>query len=172
MRETPAEIAELQALLDRSRAGASEHLRDIVDEQRALSATDLAGLLTGMRVLSVATVTRRGEPRIAALDGHFLHGRWVVSTSGTSVKARHLQARPQVSAAYLEGEDLGVFTHGNAHLLAEGEPGFAETLDHLIAHYGQDPRTWGPDIRLYRIDPAWMVGYAHDRERVRGERLG
>ena len=57
MYETPKEVAALQDLLDRSIAGSTEHLRAIIRDQRVLSAEDLVALLTGMKVLSVATVT-------------------------------------------------------------------------------------------------------------------
>jgi Pyridoxamine 5'-phosphate oxidase len=89
--ETRDEITALQELLDASRASATTHLRSIIDDDRALTARDLAALLTGMRVLSVATVTARGEPRISALDGHFLHATWTFSTSGSAAKARHMR---------------------------------------------------------------------------------
>jgi pyridoxine/pyridoxamine 5'-phosphate oxidase len=52
-----------------------------------------------VRTLNLATVTAGGEPRISAVDGHFLHARWVFSTSVTSAKARHILARPAVSAS-------------------------------------------------------------------------
>src|SRR5947207_15115277 len=103
MLETPDEIASLQQLLDASRASATAHLRSIITDDRALTARDLVALLTGMRVLSVATVTARGEPRISALDGHFLHATWTFSTDGSSAKARHLRARPAVSVAHVDG---------------------------------------------------------------------
>ena len=73
MLETPEETAELQELLDRSHAGSTEHLRGIIGPKVTLRAVDIGALMTGMKVLSVATVTARGEPRISALDGHFLH---------------------------------------------------------------------------------------------------
>jgi hypothetical protein len=38
MKETEAELAALQVLLDRSHAGASEHLLSIIDDPRSLSA--------------------------------------------------------------------------------------------------------------------------------------
>ena len=80
MLETTDEIDALQALLDASHARATGHLRGIIDDDRTLTAEQLVALLTGMKVLSVATVTARGEPRISALDGHFLHGTWTFST--------------------------------------------------------------------------------------------
>ncbi|MGI8697816.1 MAG: pyridoxamine 5'-phosphate oxidase family protein [Mycobacteriales bacterium] len=50
--------------------------------------------LQGMRTLSVATVTARGEPRISAVDGHLLHAKFVFTTAGSAAKARQLRARP------------------------------------------------------------------------------
>src|SRR4051794_41951188 len=99
MHETPDELARLQRLLDDSHGRATEHLRGIISDDRTLAATHVVGLLTGMKAISVATVTARGEPRISAMDGHFLHGTWTFSTSRTAAKARHLAARPAGSDA-------------------------------------------------------------------------
>ena len=82
---------------------------------------DIAALLTGMKVISAATVTAQGEPRISAMDGHFLHGTWTFSTSRTSAKARHLARRPAVSIAHVDGEALAVFSHGHVVELAGDE---------------------------------------------------
>jgi hypothetical protein len=163
MKEIAGELASLQTLLDASLAGATEHLRAIVTPVRALDARELRDLLTGMRTLAVATVTATGEPRVSGVDGHFLHGRWVFSTSGSAAKARHLRARPAVSAAHLLGDDLGVFCHGRAHFLQRENPDWPEIDAHLTAHYGSSPTTWEPDIAYLRIDPHWMVGYAGDK---------
>ncbi|WP_305784093.1 pyridoxamine 5'-phosphate oxidase family protein [Symbioplanes lichenis] len=159
MLETPSEVAALQELLDKSRAGATSHLREIVNDDRAATAADLVRLLTGMKVLSVATVTAAGEPRISALDGHFLHGTWTFGTSGTAAKAVHLRKRPAVSVAHVDGEKLAVFSHGQAEELTQDDPGFTEIIEHWTAHYGSSPLTWGPDIRMYRLRPHWMIGY-------------
>jgi hypothetical protein len=67
MRETKAELQALEQLLDSSRARASEHLRGIINERRTLSAADVVGLLSGMKVISLATVTASGQPRISAV---------------------------------------------------------------------------------------------------------
>ncbi|HYO39474.1 MAG TPA: pyridoxamine 5'-phosphate oxidase family protein [Nocardioidaceae bacterium] len=164
MRETDAEVEALQALLDASHARATDHLRSIISDDRVLSAQDLVRLLTGVKVLSVATVTARGEPRISAMDGHFLHGTWSFGTSGSSAKAAHLSARPQVSVAHVDGEQLGVFSHGRAEQLVAGDADLDETVAHWTRHYGRSPLELGPDVRLYRYRPTWMVGYAADRE--------
>ena len=166
MYETPEEVAALQTLLDRSYAGATEHLKGIINDQRRLTAEDLVALLTGMRVLAVATVTAAGEPRVSALDGHFLHGTWSFSTSGSSAKASHLRARPVVSVAHIDNEELAVFSHGRVTELAKTDSDYDEILDHWIRHYDSSPLDWGPDVRMYRYAPEWMVGYAFQRDEV------
>jgi general stress protein 26 len=165
MLETPEEISALQALLDASHARATGHLRSIIDDDRTLTAEQLVALLTGMKVLAVATVTARGEPRISALDGHFLHGTWTFGTAGSSAKARHLQRRPAVSVAHIDGEDLAFFTHGEADLLLPGSER-DEVEAHWTAHYGSSPFSWGEDIRMYRLRMTWAVAYAAKRDEL------
>lgn len=160
MRETTAEIEALQALMEASYARSTDHLREIVTGERRPGARWVVEQLTGMKVLSLATVTARGEPRVSAVDGHFLHGAWTFGTDGRSAKARHLQARPAVSVAHVDGERIGVFTHGRAERLLPESPAYAGTIAHWTAHYGSDPTTWGDDVRLYRVEPTWMVAYA------------
>jgi general stress protein 26 len=167
MLETPEELARLQSLLDASRARATDHLRGIIHDDRALSAEQVVALLPGMKVVSVATVTAHGEPRISAMDGHFLHGTWTFSTSRTAAKARHLAARPAVSVAHVEGEQFALFSHGRAVELGGDE--LAELDRHWTAHYGSSPLSWG-DVVMYRLDPSWMVGYAWKRDELLAER--
>ncbi|WBC12317.1 pyridoxamine 5'-phosphate oxidase family protein [Micromonospora sp. WMMA1947] len=61
-----------------------------------------------MCTLALSSVTAKGEPRISGVDGHFLRGKWYFGTAPDAAKARHLAARPAVSAAHMRGEDLGV----------------------------------------------------------------
>lgn len=166
MRETDHELSTLQLLLDASHSAATAHLRGIINESRTLTAREIAALMSGMRVLSVATVTASGEPRISALDGHFWHARWVFTTSGAAAKAQHLRRRPAVSAACVEGEEVAVFTHGHAEFLTQGDRDFDEVIAHLTDHYRSSPLSWGDDIAVCRVQPSWMVGYAFDRDRV------
>jgi Pyridoxamine 5'-phosphate oxidase len=166
MLETDDEITALQTLLDASHASSTEHLRNIISDDRVLSARDLVALLTGMKVLSVATVTASGEPRISALDGHFLHASWTFSTSGTAAKARHLAARPSVSVAHIDNEELAVFSHGRVERFREDDPDWDETIGHWTAHYGSSPLSWGDDIHMFRYQAHWMVGYAWKRDEL------
>lgn len=56
MLETPEDLDRLQGLLDRSAADAGPHLRGIITDERRLSAARLCQVLSGMRLLVVATV--------------------------------------------------------------------------------------------------------------------
>jgi general stress protein 26 len=167
MLETPEDLARLQAVMDASYARSTDHLRGIIHGGRTLTAAQVVGLLTGMKVISVATVTASGEPRISALDGHFLHGTWTFGTSRTAAKARHLARRPAVSVAHVDGEDLAVFSHGRVVELTEGAE-LDEVDRHWTAHYGSSPLSWGePGANvLYRLEPTWLVGYAAHREEL------
>lgn len=167
MRETPDELAHLQSLLDRSLSGATKHLRSIVTE-RTVTADQLTRVLSGMCTLALSTVTAASEPRVSAVDGHFLHGRWHFGTARTAAKARHLAARPAASAAHLRGEDLGVFVHGTVDELnrLEGDPSpvWPELLDYLREFYGDDAFDWEREVVYYRLEPHWMAVYAPDLE--------
>lgn len=164
MLETPAQLDDLQTLLDDSVRSSTRHLRSIIDDDRVVTASDLVRALRGMKVISVATTTARGEPRISALDGHFLFGTWTFSTAGDAAKAGHLEHRPAVSVSYVDGEEFALFAHGDAPRLMPDDPDFAAIHRHWSDHYGGSPLEWGPDIRFYRLRPHWMVGYAAHRE--------
>jgi hypothetical protein len=163
MKETAEEITGLQALLDAAYKRSTEHLRSIITGPRRLDADALVRVLTGMCTLNLATVTARGEPRISAVDGHFLHARWVFTTAGSAAKARHLRARPATSISYVDGERIGVFSHGDVEFLTPEHPDFEEVEAYLTKHYGSSPASWGPDIVYCRQQPTWMVGYGDQK---------
>jgi hypothetical protein len=160
MNESPAELAALQRLLDDSFARSSTHLQSIMTPERRLTAERMAAELTGVAVLNVATVTSRCEPRISALDGHFLHAHWLATTAGDSPKARQLRARPVISTSYTPRDGFGVFCHGAVRFLEPGTVEYDELEAHCVRTYGQSPQVWGPDIAYLRIEPTWMVGFA------------
>jgi hypothetical protein len=159
MLETAEELDNLQQLLDRSMAGAGEHLRGIITGERRLSATELAGRLPGMRLLVVATVTADGRPLAGPVDGYFLHGTFWFSSGRNSVRMRHLATRPAVSATHLPGEELAVTVHGRAELVGLREPAGAELrqamLDWYVPRQGPEFETWldALDAVAARIEP-------------------
>ena len=166
MLETAEELGNLQQLLDRSMAGAGEHLRGIITGERRLSAADLAARLRGMRLLTVATVTADGRPLAGPVDGYFLHGTFWFSSGRNSVRMRHLAARPAVSATHLPGEELAVTVHGRAELLELRDPAAAELrqamLDWYVPRQGPEFESWlnALDAVAARIEPAKMFTFA------------
>jgi len=171
VRETAAELDDLQALLDASLSRSTSHLRSII-VGRTLTAEQLTQVLVGMCTLALSTVTAKGEPRISGVDGHFLHGKWFFGTARGAAKARHLAARPAASVAHLRGEDLGVFTHGTVEILnpEHGEPAadWPDLLAYFKGFYGDDAFDWNKDVVYYRLHPHWMTAYAPDVEKLTG----
>jgi hypothetical protein len=135
MLETPQELDHLQELLDASMVSAGPHLRDIIGEERRISAPALAERLQGLRLLVLATASADGRPLTAPVDGYFLHGMFWFSLGAEAVRTRHLRVRPHVSATYLRGEGLAVTVHGTAERFAIGDPACAELRQAMLDEY-------------------------------------
>ena len=146
MLETSGEMDRLQRLLDESAAGAGAHLRDIITDERRLSAQELCARLQGMCLLVLATVTRDGRPLVGPVDGYLLHGSFFLSSGRNSVRMAHLASRPAVSATYLPGEELAVTVHGRAELFEMSDPAAGELrqamLDYYLPKQGPAFETW------------------------------
>jgi hypothetical protein len=137
--ETPADVAALQDLLDRSYAGAGAHLLRIHTPERRLGAAQLAERLTGMCLLTLATVTADGRPVAGPVDGIFFRGAFHFGSSPDSVRFRHIRARPQVSATHLPGEELGITVHGRAEMVDVSGGPFRDTLlEVYVPRYGPE----------------------------------
>lgn len=168
MHETPEEIDRLQALLDRSAAGAGAHLRSIITDDRRLSARELCRRLTGMRLLVLATVTADGRPLAGPVDGYLLHGAFHFSSGRDAVRTHHLAARPSVSATHLPGEELAVTVHGRAELFELDDPAHGDLrramLDHYLPLQGPAFETWldGADAVGARIEADRMFTFHLD----------
>lgn len=156
----PEPADELQQLLDASFASASEHLLSIMTPPRRLSAQRLLAELPCPAVLNIATVTAAAEPRISAVDGHFLNGHWFFTTAADSPKARQLRARPAISASYTPRDGFGMFCHGRVAVLDTGNSDRQLVVEHFREVYGQSPDEWGTEIFYARIEPHWMVAFA------------
>ena len=138
MHETPTDIAALQALLDRSYAAAGEHLLRIHTPERRLNAEQIAERLTGMTLLTLATVTADGRPIAGPVDGVFFRGAFHFGSAPDSLRFRHIRVRPQVSATYLPGEQLGITVHGRAERVDVSSGAFRQALlDVYMPRYGE-----------------------------------
>jgi len=101
MRESPAELEQLQELIDRSTEGAGPFLRNAFEmPERSLSARQLVERLDGARTVALATTTARGEPRVAPIGALFVHGAFHLPTVAQAARTRHLAARPAASVTY------------------------------------------------------------------------
>jgi hypothetical protein len=154
MYESESELAALQALLDRSLADAGPHLRDILLPRR-MTARQVVMRMRGMKLLTVATVSRDGRPVSGAVDGYLLHGELWFSSSADAVRTRHLRRNPAASAIWLPDETTQFVVHGDAELIPFGDDRAAELrramLDHYVPRQGPD---WANFIDLFIAEEA------------------
>ena len=164
MHESADDLDALQQLLDRSYAAAGAHLLHIHTPDRRLSAEQVAARLTGMCLLTLATVTADGRPICDPVDGIFYRGSFHFGSSPDSVRFRHIRSRPHVSATHLPAEEFAVTVHGRAVPvdIGAGEPFRRVVLDVYEPRYGKD---WGEQFLdsgpVYaRIDAERMFTFA------------
>ena len=161
MRETAAEVAELQSLIDRSLARTGPHMRAIVHPGKySLNAKQVVKLLDGMKTIAVAAPAPNGDPLVGPMDGWFLHGKFYFSSSGDAVRIRGLRKRPRASIAYFEGERFLINAHGDAVLMFKGHPDVAEIEDVFHDHYGGSAFDWSDEGVYVRLDADRFYTYS------------
>jgi len=163
VRETAADLARLQQLLDDSHARGGAHLRSIITDERVLTASDICDRLQGMCLLALATVSSTGVPRVSPVDGIFYRGDFWFGSAPNSLKFRHIAANPHVSATHLPGEELAVTVHGTAHPVDLTEPELADFGDACVKIYGESWRDWGDGATYARIDATHMFTFHLDQ---------
>ncbi len=163
MRESPEEVRELQALLDRSYAGAGEHLLSIHTDNWRVSAAELVELLTGMVVLNLATVNSRCEPLVGPVDGQFYGGKFYFGSSPDSLRAKHIKRNPNVSVAHTRGEELAVVAHGVARDVDRAQSaGYREVLEEIYGSEGFE-EFWESEGPVYwYLEPRKMFALRPD----------
>lgn len=167
MRETTADLARLQRLLDQSYDTAGAHLRGIITPEHRLSAEQLSQRLDGMCLLVLATVTVDGRPITGAVDGFLYRGEWYFGSSPDSLRFRHIRRRPHVSASHVPEEALSVTVHGRAveiDLASHDGGAFRQLLlDHYGQHMGGDASTFlDSGVAYARIDAERMFTFSLD----------
>ncbi len=164
--ESTEDIAELQSLLDRSIEQAGPFLHDAMElEQRSLSSTQIIRYLEGLRTVSLATVTARGEPRVAPITAMFVEARYVIPTVLNAARSRHLRKRPGVSLAEYAGNAMAIIIHGQAELI-DGTHDDFQTLDDIFTELSSEegPASWGGGGPLYiRVQPHVMYATAQNQ---------
>jgi uncharacterized pyridoxamine 5'-phosphate oxidase family protein len=113
-----------------------------------------------VQVLDLATVTPRGEPRVAPVDGLFFRGQFWFGSAENSARFRNIRANPAVSGVVTRGlETFLVIVHGRA---VETDPrgpeagGFAE---YPRAVYDFDWDAMHPDSPYARIEASTMLAF-------------
>jgi len=159
--ETADDLRALQALLDTSLAAGGEHLRSILTADRQLDAEQLVERLTGMTLLTLATVSHDGRPFAGPVDGVFFRGSFHFGSSPDSLRFRHIAKRPHVSATHLPREEFAVTVHGTAVPVDVRAPEHAEfrgtLLEVYVPRYGADWEKFLDSGPVYaRIDAAKM----------------
>ena len=160
MYETPEDVSCLQRLLDESHASMGEHMRNILTPDRRLPAARVIVALQGLKLLSLATVNRHGEPRVGPVDGLFYRGRFWFGSSPDAARFRHIRARPAVSATHLDCERFAVTVHGTAVTVDATEESMAGFRNLLVEVYGE--RWWrevGAPAQFAVIEPRRMYTY-------------
>ena len=161
MRETEAELAQLQRLLDDSVEQAGAFLRSAFEmPDRSLSAAQLTARLQGSLTVAFATANRAGEPRVAPIGAFLLHGSFFLPTVAESARARHVLTRPGASLTYFEGTELAVIAHGRAVIVGADDPEFAELDATQVDVGGQSVREWQGRGAYLRLDAERMYTYA------------
>ena len=151
MYETTEDLTALQDLLDRSYAGAGEHLRSVSTPERLVSAAELSARLVGVRLLALATVTADGRPLVGPVDGLFYRGAFWFGSAENSVRFRHLRQRPAVSATHTDGEPFAVTVHGRAYEIDLRDPEHGGFLEYCEETYGPAWNEWADDAPYARI---------------------
>ncbi len=164
MHETAGDLVALQALLDRSYEGAGEHFRRITTPERRLDAQQVTERLEGMTLLVLATVTADGRPLNGPVDGVFYRGSFFFGSAPDSVRFRHIEKRPWVSATHLPAEEFQVTVHGRAvpiDVLSEAESGYRQALiDIYVPRYGPDwPKFLETGVAYARIEADRMFTF-------------
>ena len=165
MRETAAELAELQALIDRSHAGAKPHMAGIIHPGKySLTAAQVVRLFDGMKTIAVAAPAPNGDPLVGPMDGWFLHGKFFWSSGGDAVRIKGLTKRPRASAVYYEGERFAITAHGHAELMYAGHPDVGEVDALFRSHYGSSAFDWSEHGVYVRLDADRFYTYSRTPE--------
>jgi len=150
MRETQGDIERLQALLNSSfeRAGAFLR-RSFQMPEHSLTAEALVDCWQDVQTVALATVTMRGEPRLAPIGSLLYRGEIYLPTVATAARTRHIMKRPAVSLTLFRENELAIIVHGYATIISPDHEDF-ETLESLLyASTHTKAGEWGEGVYLH-----------------------
>lgn len=160
MHETPEDMERLQALLDRSIEKAGAFLRRSFEmPEHSLTAGQLVRCMQGIQNVAFATVTAKGEPRVAPIGALFYRGQFHIPTVATAARTRMVAARPAVSLTHFVGNDFAIIAHGTATVIPGEHPDFAALEGMQRAASGHSVHEWGEGVYL-RVVGETIVTFA------------
>ena len=149
MRETPEDNERLQALLDHSIERAGVFLRRSFQmPEHSLTAQELIDCWQDVQTVALATITTKGEPRIAPIGSLLYRGEIYIPTVATAARTRHIMKRPAVSLTLFRENGLAIIVHGYAAIISPDHSDF-ETLENLL-YTSTNTRAgeWGEGVYL------------------------
>ncbi len=139
MFETKSELDELQRLLDVGFDRSPGIRYSGFDARHRLTAKGLAGF-KGIRLMAVASVNSKGEPRAAPRSAAFLHGTFYLATNSGSTMVKRLSVNPAIGFTYFENHLL-IMGHGTPVPIRKGTAGFREVESEWVeAFEGREGR--------------------------------
>ena len=119
----------------------------------------------GIQNVAFATVTAKGEPRVAPIGALFVRGRFHIPTVATAARTRMMRRHPAVSLTHYVGNDLAIIAHGTATSIPDEHPDFAllETMQREGNTSGESVRDWGEGVFL-RVEAETLVTFARHPE--------
>jgi len=136
----------IQRVLDRSRSGAGQAIRDTFDRpDRQMTALEFVTFWNGSRLKAMATVGKTGAPHIAPVHAEFVNGRLRSTIYENAVRRRDLRDNPRVALTTWGAHGAAAIVYGRAREVAsslrETRPGAT----------GTPRRTVALDIEITRI---------------------
>ncbi len=162
MNETPNDLARLQALLTRSIERAGEHLKRTFEmPEHSLDAVQLVRYIGQEQQYALATVTARGEPRVAPVQVVLQRGHFFVPTAADAVRTGHVARRPSVSMTHWVSNEVALITHGRAVVIGHSDAEFDELSEAYVRDWWQELRRRRNGAFL-RVEPDALYTWARD----------
>lgn len=152
MRETAEDIEAFARLATESIEKAGSFVRSSLQMPgHSLSAGQVLRYWDRIHTAAVATVTAKGEPRVAPTGVALFRGHFVVPTVAGAARTKAINIRPAISISHFDEGDLAIIAHGHARTIGQSDPLFRElaALQRELSE-GRDVSNWeGTGVYLW-----------------------
>jgi len=134
----PEALTAIQAVIDRSRRGAGQAVRDTFDRaERRMTALEFVQFWNGTRMKAMATTGPDGTPHLAPVHAEFVNGRLHSTIYENAVRRRDLRDNPRVALTTWGPHGAAAIVHGRARELPDSlrttRPGATGTTRRTVA---------------------------------------